>query len=77
MQTQRPVPALAMLDALDPALVAGYQPYWVVRAHCLHRSGAPADAERAGRRALGLTEDPALRQHLHATFARWSDGPTA
>jgi predicted RNA polymerase sigma factor len=51
-----------MLDELDPALVAGYQPYWVVRAHCLRGTGA--DAARAAQVALGLTEDPALRAHL-------------
>ncbi len=57
-----PAAALAMLDELDPALVAGYQPYWVVRAHCLRGTGA--DAARAAQVALGLTEDPALRAHL-------------
>jgi RNA polymerase sigma-70 factor (ECF subfamily) len=69
MQNGDPVAALAMLDALDAPT---YQPYWVVRAHCLHRSGAdPAGATRI---ALGLTEDPALRAYLVTTFTRWSEG---
>ncbi len=64
-----PGAALAMLDALDPALVATYQPFWVVRAHARHAAGA--DPAHAARVALGLTEDPALRAHLAATFAGW------
>lgn len=69
MQNGAPAAALAMLDALDAPT---YQPYWVVRAHCLHRTGAdPAGATRI---ALGLTEDPALRAHLVTTFGRWSEG---
>lgn len=69
MQNGAPAAALAMLDAIDAPT---YQPYWVVRAHCLHRTGSdPAGATQI---ALGLTEDPALRAHLVATFARWSEG---
>lgn len=71
----RPAAALAIVDALDPALVAAYQPYWVVRAHCLHRTGG--DAGRAARVALGLTEDPALRTHLSSTFDGWGAGATS
>ncbi len=71
MQGGDPAAALALLDALDPERVAGYQPYWVVRAHCLHRAGKGPEAQRAGAVALGLTEDPALRTHLHATFTSW------
>jgi RNA polymerase sigma-70 factor (ECF subfamily) len=66
MQNGAPAAALAMLDALDAPT---YQPYWVVRAHCLHRTGAdPAGATRI---ALGLTEDPAVRRHLAEAFGRW------
>lgn len=65
-----------MLDALDPALVASYQPYRVVRAHCQHGSGT--DPSRAAQAALGLTEDPALRVHLAEVFATWGPGvPTS
>lgn len=71
MQTGVGAEPLAMLDALDGAVVANYQPYWVVRAHCLHATGA--DATQAARVALGLTEDPAVRRHLTETFGRWSE----
>lgn len=66
MQAGSPTRALAVLDELDPRPTAGYQPYWVVRAHCLLRAGA--DPTHAVRLALGLTEDPALRAHLATTF---------
>ncbi|GAA3225173.1 RNA polymerase sigma factor [Pseudonocardia petroleophila] len=69
MQNGAPAAALAMLDALDAPT---YQPYWVVRAHCLHRTGA--DPGGATRTALGLTEDPALRAHLTETFHDWATG---
>jgi RNA polymerase sigma-70 factor (ECF subfamily) len=62
---------LALLDALDDNRVAAYQPYWAVRAHLLAqagRDGAPA----AYRRAIGLSEDPALRDFLHARMAAMS-----
>lgn len=70
MQAGQPAAALAILDALDPDRVAGYQPYWVVRAHCLHHTGA--DPTRATRLALGLTDDPARRLHLTTTFTGWT-----
>ena len=75
MQAGDPWGALAMLDELDPSRVSGYQPYWVVRAHCLRATGDPGGAEHAGRVALGLTEEPALRHHLHRTFSEWARGP--
>jgi predicted RNA polymerase sigma factor len=54
---------LARLDALDPPSVARHQPYWAVRAHLLKELGRP-DAGAAYERAIGLTEDPALRAWL-------------
>lgn len=70
-----PAAALAMLDRLDAALVSSHQPYWVVRAHCLHRTDDRDGALRACSLALGLTEDPALREFLRATFAGWPGRP--
>ncbi len=72
MQAGSPADALRMLDALQSTRAAPYQPYWVVRAHCLHRTGA--DPAQATRVALGLTEDPAVRRHLAETFRRWGSG---
>ena len=53
---------LAMLDALDQGSTKSYQPYWAVRAHLLERLGR--DASEALDRAIGLTEDDAVRRFL-------------
>jgi len=59
-----PEQGLAVLDALDRDVVSAYQPYWAVRAHLLQRLGRTADASDAYDRAIGLAEDPAIRQFL-------------
>lgn len=55
---------LAALDGIDPDEVSAYQPYWAVRAHLLHQLGKAPEALDAFDRAIGLTEDPAVRQFL-------------
>jgi len=55
---------LALLDAIDRAALATYQPFWAVRAHLLRQVGEGADAVEAYDRAIGLTEDPAIRRFL-------------
>ena len=55
---------LAALDAINPDNVSAYQPYWAVRAHLLQRLGKKPEALDAIDRAIGLTEDPAVRQFL-------------
>lgn len=55
---------LAVLDALPHERIANYQPYWALRAHLLRRLGDADRAAQARARALGLTEDPAVRQWL-------------
>jgi predicted RNA polymerase sigma factor len=55
---------LAMLDALDTPAVATYQPYWAVRAHLLRSLDRVSEAAAAYDRAIGLTEDPAVRRFL-------------
>jgi predicted RNA polymerase sigma factor len=57
-------PGLILLDAIDADAVATYQPFWAVRAHLLRQSGRSAAAADAYDRAIGLTEDPAIRQFL-------------
>lgn len=59
-----PTDGLARLDALDGPAVASYQPYWAVRAHVLRSLGRASDAAAAYDRAIGLTEDPAVRRFL-------------
>ena len=55
---------LAVLDGIDLDAVSGYQPYWAVRAHLLQRLGKTSEAADAFDRAVGLAEDPAVRQFL-------------
>jgi predicted RNA polymerase sigma factor len=59
-----PEAGLAVLDAIELDLVAGYQPYWAVRAHVLRRLGKMREALDAYDRAIGLAEDPAVREFL-------------
>jgi RNA polymerase sigma-70 factor (ECF subfamily) len=44
--------------------VSSYQPYWAVRAHLLQRLGKKPEALDAYDRAIGLAEDPAVREFL-------------
>jgi predicted RNA polymerase sigma factor len=59
-----PEAGLAVLDGIDQDAVAAYQPYWAVRAHLLQRLGKTSEALDAFDRAIGLAEDPAVRQFL-------------
>lgn len=59
-----PEAGLAMLDALGPPAVATYQPYWAVRAHLLRSLDRASEAAAAYDRAIGLTEDVAVRRFL-------------
>ncbi|WP_343714957.1 DUF6596 domain-containing protein [Inquilinus sp.] len=52
----------ALLQAIPAETVASYQPYWALAAHLLRRLRRPADA--AYERAIGLCEDPAMRDFL-------------
>jgi len=55
---------LASLDGIDADAISVYQPYWAVRAHLLQRLGKTPEAWDAFDRAIGLAEDPAVRQFL-------------
>jgi predicted RNA polymerase sigma factor len=59
-----PDAGLAVLDRLAPGFVAEYQPYWAVRAHLLQQLGRIPESKTAFDRAIGLAEDPAVRQFL-------------
>ncbi len=59
-----PAPGLALLDALEEPAVATYQPYWAVRAHLLRLLDRGGEADEAYDRAVGLSEDPAVRRFL-------------
>jgi RNA polymerase sigma-70 factor (ECF subfamily) len=72
LEAEGPEAALAALGDLDPAAVAGYQPYWAVRMEALLRSGASGEQLSAAyAKAVELAADPSVREHLHR---RISDG---
>jgi RNA polymerase sigma-70 factor (ECF subfamily) len=55
---------LTVLDAIDQDAASAYQPYWAVRAHVLQLLGKAREAQHAYDRAIGLAEDPAIREFL-------------
>ena len=59
-----PEAGLAVLESIDAEAVAHYQPYWAVQAHLLRRLGKTREASHAYDRAIGLAEDPAVREFL-------------
>jgi len=62
--------AQAALSALDADDVAAYQPYWVTRARLAELTGDLAATAAHLERALGLTEDAAVRAFLAERRAR-------
>jgi predicted RNA polymerase sigma factor len=59
-----PEAGLAALEPIRREDVSDYQPYWAVRAHLLQRLGKTQEAADAYDRAIGLAEDPAVREFL-------------
>jgi predicted RNA polymerase sigma factor len=59
-----PEAGLAVLDGIGSDDVSGYQPYWAVRAHLLQQLGKTPESLEAFDQAIGLAEDPAVRQFL-------------
>ena len=55
---------LELLDELEAAAVASYQPYWAVRAHLLKGMNRYSEAVAAFDRALVLADDAAVRGQL-------------
>jgi RNA polymerase sigma-70 factor, ECF subfamily len=64
VEAGEPTNALAVLARLSPPDVTGYQPYWVTLARAESVAGRHAQALLAYERAIGLTEDPAVRAYL-------------
>ena len=54
----------ALLEAIPAAAVTSYQPYWALAAHLHARQQRAAGAAAAYQRAIGLCEDPAMREFL-------------
>jgi predicted RNA polymerase sigma factor len=63
-EAKGPEAGLAVLESIDADAVAHYQPYWAARAHILRKLGRTAEAAEAYDRAIGLAEDPAVREFL-------------
>jgi len=63
-EAKSPAAGLGVLDGIDPGDISAYQPYWAVRAHLLQRLGRTAEAKDAYDRAIGLAEDPAVKEFL-------------
>jgi len=59
-----PQAGLAVLDTIELDAISCYQPYWAVRAHLLQKLGNKPEALDAYNRAIGLAEDPAVREFL-------------
>jgi RNA polymerase sigma-70 factor (ECF subfamily) len=55
---------ISLLDEIDAAAVTSYQPYWAVRAHVLSELQRAREAQDAYDRAIGLSEDDAVRRFL-------------
>jgi predicted RNA polymerase sigma factor len=55
---------LIQLATLQPEAVKNYQPFWALKAHLLKQLGQKSDAQHAYARAIGLTEDTAIRKFL-------------
>jgi predicted RNA polymerase sigma factor len=54
----------ARRDAMPMGAVIAYQPYWALRAHLLREFRRTDEARDAYARAIGLSEDPAVREFL-------------
>jgi predicted RNA polymerase sigma factor len=63
-EVEGPEAGLAVLESIALDAVSHYQPYWAVRAHLLQRLGRTREASDAYDRAIGLAEDPAVREFL-------------
>lgn len=63
-----PEAGLRALDAISDPAFERFQPGWTTRAHLLARAGRRADAAEAFRRAIALTTDPGVADHLAGLF---------
>ena len=63
-EARSPQAGMEALVAIPSAAVATYQPYWALRAHLLGRLGRGGEAREAYDRAIGLSENAAVREFL-------------
>lgn len=55
---------LTLLEFIPVEAVRNYQPYWAIKAYLLKHLGQKSEAQTAYARAIGLTEDQAIREFL-------------
>lgn len=55
---------LQALEKIPPEAAKNYQPYWALKAHLLQNLNQAAAAKAAYQRAIGLSEDAAIREFL-------------
>ena len=65
-EARGPGAGLGALDAMPTDVVIAYQPYWALRGHLLRELRRTGEARDAYARAIGLSEDPAVREFLSA-----------
>ncbi len=70
-EARGPETGWSFLTAIPTDVVSSYQPYWALAAHLLKRMQRLPEAADAYSRAIGLCEDPAMRDFL----ARQADLP--
>ncbi len=73
--TRGPSWCLDALDAMPQSLLKNHQPYWATRAQLLADLRRPAEAHAAYAQAIGLCDDPAIRQFLAERSRRVDGGP--
>jgi RNA polymerase sigma-70 factor (ECF subfamily) len=65
--------ALALIEDIPPVTIATHQPYWALRGHLLQRLGRAEEAKSAYGRAIGLTQDAAVRDFLLSRISSIED----
>ncbi len=55
----------ALLESMPRDKIVSYQPYWALTAHLHMQLGRQEEARSAYSRAIGLSEDPSIRQFLY------------
>jgi RNA polymerase sigma-70 factor (ECF subfamily) len=63
-EVEGPDAGLAELDRIADPAASRFQPAWATRAHLLADAGRRAESDAAFERAISLTVDPAMREHL-------------
>jgi RNA polymerase sigma-70 factor (ECF subfamily) len=69
-KSSNPAAGFEALEALPHENLQQHQPYWAARAHLLAELGNKAEARVAYQRAIGLSQDPAIRTYLQQCMER-------